>query len=118
MGKLTGIQCVRRGGIELKSHLFFVLGQSFDRKTGKPVGSQREEPINIKENPIFKGCKTILDIKSRYEAFWNNLNEKSKDIVFVQSIRTLTDYENMRVRELSIKRKLLRQLNKKQRRKK
>ncbi len=71
----------------MKSHLFFVLGQAFDRETGKPVGSQREELINIKENKMFKGCKNILDIKESYESFWNHLNKRSRDVVFVQSIR-------------------------------
>ena len=71
----------------MKSHLFFVLAQSFDRKTAKPNGSSREELVNIKKNKLFKHCKTILDIKQAYESFWNHLNPKSESIVFVQSIR-------------------------------
>lgn len=71
----------------MKSHLFFVLAQSFNRKTAKPDGSAREELINIKKNKLFKHCKTVLDVKEAYESFWNHLNPTSESIVFVQSIR-------------------------------
>ncbi len=51
------------------------------------MGSSREELIDLKKNKLFTECKTILDIKEVYEQFWNYLNPKSNDIVYVQSIR-------------------------------
>jgi hypothetical protein len=63
-----------------------VKAQAFDRETGKAVGDSRVEEINLEENEIFKGCKTILEIKKAYEAFWNELNTRSREIVFVQEI--------------------------------
>jgi hypothetical protein len=67
---------------------YFILAQSFSRKTGKVVGQTREELIDLKTNELFKGVKSILDIKNSYESFWNDLNPRSTSVVFVQSIRT------------------------------
>lgn len=66
-----------------------VLAQAFNRKNGLPVGQSRWEEVSIKENPLFKNCKTILDLKNAYESFWNTLNPKSKEIVFVQQINII-----------------------------
>jgi len=66
---------------------YFVIAQSFSRKTGKAVGNTREELVDLKTNELFDGVKSILDIKKIYESFWNELNPRSSSIVFVQSIR-------------------------------
>lgn len=70
-----------------KAKKIFVLAQAFDRKTAKPVGSSREELIDLNKNRLFVHCKTILDVKESYESFWNHFDPKSDSIVFVQSIR-------------------------------
>lgn len=63
-----------------------VLAQSFSRETGKPTGKPRTETIDPATNVMFKNCKTIMDVKEAYESFWNYLNPKSEDVVFVQKI--------------------------------
>lgn len=65
-----------------------IKAQSFNRKTGSPIGHPREEEIDLKSNQLFKNCKTILDIKNSYESFWNDLNPNSEEIVFVLEIFT------------------------------
>lgn len=69
---------------------YVVTAQAFDRGTGEPKGDSRDEVINIKTNKIFADAKTILDIKKAYEAFWNDLNPSSREVVFVSSVRANT----------------------------
>ena len=64
-----------------------VKANAFNRETGSPVGQERWEGIDTKSNPLFKNCKTILDIKNAYESFWNDLNSKSEEIVFVLEVK-------------------------------
>ena len=63
-----------------------VYARSFNRKTGKSVSNLRVEEIDLKKNKIFKSCNSLLDIKYRYESFWNELNNNSIEVVFVQEI--------------------------------
>jgi len=63
-----------------------VFARAYNRYSGKPVGQRRHENIDLMTNVIFKDCLTILDIKNAYEAFWNDLNPRSTEIVFVQDI--------------------------------
>lgn len=65
---------------------YTVYAQSFDRVTGKETAEERGEEINIKTNALFRGVKSLLDIKKAYESFWNELNPSSKDMVFVKRI--------------------------------
>lgn len=68
---------------------FAVIAKAFDRHTGYPVGNARKEIIDTKENALFTGCKTILDVKYAYEAFWNELAKDSTEIVFVLRVTPL-----------------------------
>ena len=63
-----------------------VKAQAFSRLTGEPTGEPRVERIDTQENRLFERCVTILDVKAAYEAFWNDLNPGSEDVVFVQQI--------------------------------
>lgn len=63
-----------------------VTARSFERETGFPSGPKRKEVIDLENNILFRHCKTILEIKSAYESFWNNLNPKSKEVVFVSKV--------------------------------
>ena len=71
----------------------FVLAGAFDRISGRPVGSPREELIDTKRNKLFRQCQDIIAVKKTYEGFWNDLNPQSKEVVFVQSIREPFDNE-------------------------
>lgn len=65
---------------------YAVTAQSFDRDTSKPSGRQRTEVINTDTNPIFGKCRNFVDVKSAYEAFWNELNTRSSHVVFVSQV--------------------------------
>ena len=62
-----------------------VVGRAFDRITGEPVGSPRVEIVDI-ANMIFAGCVRPLEVKMAYEAFWNELNSNSAEVVFVSEV--------------------------------
>jgi hypothetical protein len=49
------------------------------------VSESRDETI-YSDNALFANCATVIDVKMAYEAFWNDLNPKSEDVVFVQSV--------------------------------
>ena len=38
----------------------------------------RNETIDIKTNVLFHGCKSVKDIKKKYEGFWNIPSAKEK----------------------------------------
>jgi len=63
-----------------------VTAQAFNRKTGVPSGISRVEKIVPANNSLFTGCKTIMAIKTAYESFWNDLNPRSEDVVFVSNV--------------------------------
>jgi len=68
-----------------------VTAVAVNRNTGQQVGEPRVEEVDLDNNNIFNGevgraCDTWLDVKKRYEEFWNDLNGKSKEMVFVQSV--------------------------------
>jgi hypothetical protein len=65
---------------------FTVTAIAMDRKTRKQVGQQRDEVINTKTNVLFKGFTNPIDIEKMYEAFWNDLNPHSTEIVKVINI--------------------------------
>ena len=65
--------------------IYTITGQAFDRKTGKAVEEKRDDNIDIANNKIFTNCTTILEIKQKYESFWNDLNPES-EIVFVSKV--------------------------------
>lgn len=62
-----------------------VLAQAVNRENGKAIGEPRWEDIGI-ANPLFANCKTVLQAKEAYEAFWNKLNPTTPEIVFVHRI--------------------------------
>ena len=63
-----------------------VLAQAFNRKTGQVAGNARIEEINTRKNVSFNQCHDLMDIKECYEAYWNQLNPNSEEVVFVQQI--------------------------------
>ena len=63
-----------------------VTAQSFDRRTLKPSGEQKREVIDLDTNTLFLDVRVPLDIKKSFEAFWNDLNPNSFDVVFVQQV--------------------------------
>ncbi len=65
-----------------------VRGRSYDRDTGIPSGNARQETIQS-DNLLFVKCRNIVDVKTAYEAFWNDLNPDSGDVVFVSSVTKL-----------------------------
>ena len=64
-----------------------VTGRAFNRVTGNIVGKQRTERIDTTTNELFKGIRTIVGIKTKYEHFWNDLNPSSSEVVFVSRVR-------------------------------
>lgn len=75
-------------GSEKRTHT--VTAQAHDRVSGKPVGPSRDEDIDVKSNPLFKGAKTAADVKKKYESFWNDLNPKSSEVVKVTNVKDHT----------------------------
>lgn len=72
-----------------KKVLAVVAAKAFNRKTGMAVSESRDETIYT-DNILFSKCITPMDVKKAYEAFWNDLNPNSEDVVFVQSV----DFKN------------------------
>jgi hypothetical protein len=68
-----------------------VLAAAFNRKTGKPSGSPREESLDLSDS-LWKGVKTVSQFAKNYMSFWNDLNPDSEEIVLVQSIRINEDF--------------------------
>jgi hypothetical protein len=66
---------------------FAVKGQAFSRSGLKAIGKARIEVINTNTNSLFKGVKTPRMVKARFEAFWNDLNPHSTEIVKVLSVK-------------------------------
>jgi hypothetical protein len=52
-------------------------------------------PGNVKqarcENVMFAECESILDVKEKYESFWNYLNPRSETVVFVSRVRIVEE---------------------------
>lgn len=69
---------------------FNVTAQSFDRKTGAVSGKERVELIDTKTNLLFRRCRTESDVWATYQAFWNDLNPQSKDVVKVSCVEKMT----------------------------
>lgn len=67
----------------MRATKYLVTAQSFSRATGRPTAAPRRELIDAWTNELFYGAATVLDVKERYEAFWNHLNPRSADVVFV-----------------------------------
>ena len=67
-------------------HIVKVTAYAANPKTGKLICESRTEEINIKTNIVFKGCKTLLDVKEVYEFFWNRLPVKLSELVVVTGL--------------------------------
>lgn len=63
-----------------------VTAQAFDRENGSPIGFPRTEKINTKTNRLFAGAKTHLDVIRIFEAFWNDMNSTSKEVVKISYV--------------------------------
>lgn len=60
-----------------------VTAVAMDRSTRQTKALPRVELIDTNKNELFKGKKTALEIEQMYEAFWNELNLQSDEIVKV-----------------------------------
>jgi hypothetical protein len=60
-----------------------VTAVAMDRSTRQMKALPRVELINTNTNILFKGCKTPIQVEQVYEAFWNELNLQSDEIVKV-----------------------------------
>lgn len=67
---------------------YVVTAQAFSRDSGAPASpAPRDETVDTETNELFRGCRSIMDVKAAYERFWNGLNPRSREVVFVQSVR-------------------------------
>ena len=66
---------------------FAVTAVAVSRKTRRRVGKARTEIIDTASNTFFDGVTNALAVEARYEAFWNDLNPNSPDIVKVVDVR-------------------------------
>jgi hypothetical protein len=66
---------------------FAIKAQAFSRSGFKAIGRARTEVINTNTNSLFRGAKTPSMVKARFEAFWNDLNPHSKEVVGVLSVK-------------------------------
>ena len=64
-----------------------VTAGAFDPVTGESIAPARTERVDVRANPIFQKCDTVLQIHDVYEAFWNRLNSTPTEVVFVSSVR-------------------------------
>ena len=67
-----------------------ITARAFDRNTGNIIGKERTERIDTTTNSLFKGIRTIIGIKTKYEHFWNDLNSRSKEVVFVSRVKRVS----------------------------
>jgi hypothetical protein len=67
---------------------YAIVAQSFGRATRAPNANARVEEIDTNTNVLFAGCD-LMNVRKNYEAFWNNVNPNSPEVVFVQSITPL-----------------------------
>ena len=68
-----------------------VLSQQFNTETFERIGVIRTEEINTETNILFEDCKNIMDIRRRYESFWNDMGKyKNTPIkVLVKSVERI-----------------------------
>jgi hypothetical protein len=56
----------------------------------RPSGDvMRDEVINTKTNILFKGALGPREVEIAYEAFWNELNPRSSEIVKVIGVKLI-----------------------------
>jgi hypothetical protein len=48
-----------------------VISQQFNTATFERIGKLRTEEIDTETDLIFWDCENLMDVKSRYENFWN-----------------------------------------------
>ena len=63
-----------------------VTAKAFNRVTGKSMGEKRTEMVDTETNQLFYDCETAQEVHKTYERFWNDLNENSKEVVFVERV--------------------------------
>lgn len=70
----------------MKKNSAKVTAYAANPKTGKMIAEARTEEVDLKTNPFFKNCKTLLDIKEVYEFYWNRLPAKPSELVIVTNV--------------------------------
>lgn len=68
---------------------FKVVAQAISRNTRKAIGKPRSETINTKTNSLFRNITTPLGVERKVEAFWNDVNPHSREIVKVIGVKRL-----------------------------
>ena len=71
----------------MKLKFWEVRAQAFHPVSGNALEAPRDEVVG-QDNPLFRECNTILDVKKAYESFWNELGS-GNELVFVQRITIL-----------------------------
>lgn len=66
-----------------KTNYVKVTAKSVHPHSGENFASPRDEIVDLKNNQIFQACYSLLDVKKTYEAFWNDLPTKMKEMVLV-----------------------------------
>ena len=64
-----------------------VTAASMNRHTRASTSKPRDEVIDTETNALFRGASNALVVEGIYEAFWNDLNDSSADIVKVIGVR-------------------------------
>lgn len=77
----------REGRSVTAARIAVVTAATCSRETGVRIGAPRDEEIDLDTNELFRGCKTWQDVKRVYEAFWNDLNPNSTEVVHVTAVR-------------------------------
>jgi hypothetical protein len=85
---------------------FAVTGIAMIRHSRRRVGKARTEVIDTMDNVMFQGLTAPKEIEERYEAFWNDLNPHSTEVVKVIDVRALppapyTEEELKRFKEVA-----------------
>lgn len=69
-----------------------VVCRAFHPVTGDPLmKGSRTERVDTATNPIFKDCKSILQVKDAYESFWNHLTSYPREIVMVCRVKPVQE---------------------------
>jgi hypothetical protein len=65
---------------------YVVTAVAYNKKTGKQMGSVRNETIDTEKNSLFKNANNSWDVKEIYLSFWNDLDKRSPEFVKVLNV--------------------------------
>ena len=64
-----------------------ITAAAVDRATGRQISQPSDEEIDLSSKDMYKNCRTWQDVKEAYEAFWNDTNPNSAEMVLVHGVR-------------------------------